>query len=44
MTKGDIAIIVTPDDTHFDIAHYAIEHGWKKKKKQTNKQKHKTTK
>jgi D-galacturonate reductase len=27
MTKGDMAIIVTPDDTHFDIAKYAIEHG-----------------
>lgn len=31
MSKGDIAIIVTPDDTHFEIAKYAIDHGNVKK-------------
>jgi len=25
MSKGDVATIFTPDDTHFDIAKYAIQ-------------------
>ena len=27
MRKGDLVIVFTPDDTHFEIAKYAIEHG-----------------
>lgn len=36
MKKGDIVTIFTPDDTHFEIALSAIEHGQKNKTKPRN--------